>query len=176
MAVKPFSILDTALGDRTLGPAEVADLLVQSGEAPLAAFAAPPPIGDDTPDTGAFTDLTAETVTTPSATADVLTLATGTKTATAEGGAATLNKASGVITSEALTTAAGATYTLTLTNTVIAVDDVVLASVQLGSATEGTPQIVSVTVTANTAVIVVKNIHATEALNGTIKIAFAVFK
>jgi hypothetical protein len=38
------------------------------------------------------------------------------------------------------------------------------------------PQVVSITVTANTAVIVVKNIHATLAFDGTIKIAFAVFK
>src|ERR1700747_1819335 len=44
---------------------------------------------------------------------------TGTKPPTATSGAATLAKDAGVITSEALTTAAGATYTLTLSDTQI---------------------------------------------------------
>lgn len=184
MAVPPFNLLDTKIGDRKLGPAEVVDLLEQSGEAPLAAFAAPPPIGDDTPNTGEFTDLTADTLTT-TGTADIggdATLAgnvevgSGTRTAAATAGAATLAKPAGKITSEALTTAAGASYTLTLTNSEIDAADIVLASVQLGTATEGTPQIVTVTVTANTAVIVVKNIHATEAFDGTIVISFLVIK
>lgn len=174
MAIPPFNILDTKLGDRVLGPDQVADLLAQAGADP--AFSSPPPIGDVAPNTGAFTALTADTVVTPAASAEVLTLATGTKAATAVAGAATLNKASGVITSEDLTTAADASYALTLTDSVIEAGDVVVASVQLGTATEGTPQVVSVTVTASTAVIVVKNIHATQAFNGNIKIAFAVFK
>ena len=169
MAIKPFSILDTALGDRVLGPDQVADLLAQAGADP--AFSSPPPIGDVAPNTGAFTTLAAT-----GATAETVTLGTGTKTATAVAGAATLAKSSGVITSEALTTAADAIYTLTLTNTVIEAGDVVVASVQLGTSTQGTPQVVTTTVTANTAVIVVKNIHATEAFNGTIAISFAVFK
>lgn len=44
----------------------------------------------------------------------------GTKTATATAGAATLNKAAGKVTTEALTTAAGANYTLTITNSTVA--------------------------------------------------------
>lgn len=105
-----------------------------------------------------------------------LKLDTGTKTATATAGAATLNKDAGVITSEALTTAAGATYTLTITNSSIAAADQVFASVQLGSATAGMPCITKVTPGAGSVVIVVQNIHASAALDGTIKVAFATLK
>lgn len=105
-----------------------------------------------------------------------LQLDTGTKTATATTGAATLNKDAGVITSESLTTAAGATYTLTLTNSSIAAADQVFASVQLGTATTGMPAVTTVTPGSGSVVIIVQNIHSSAALNGTIKIAFVVLK
>ena len=105
-----------------------------------------------------------------------LALDSGTKTATATAGAATLSKSAGVITSEALSTAAGATYTLTLTNTVVATADQVLASVALGTATTGSPVITTVKEGAGSVVIVVQNVHASAALNGTIRIKFAVLK
>src|SRR5271157_89705 len=101
---------------------------------------------------------------------------TGTKTATASSGAATLNKMAGVVTSEALTTIAGATYTLTLTNSNIAATDQVFASVEMGASTTGTPAVTSVTPGTTSAVIVIQNIHATAGLNGAIKIAFLVVK
>ena len=101
---------------------------------------------------------------------------TGTKTATATAGAATLNKGAGVITSEALTTAAGATYTLTITDSAIAAADQVLASVQMGTATTGMPVVARVTPAAGSVVIIIQNIHASAALNGTIKVAFATLK
>lgn len=100
----------------------------------------------------------------------------GTKTAAATAGAATLAKMAGVITSEALATAAGATYTLTLTNTNIAATDQVFASVSLGTATTGMPVIATVKPGAGSVVVVLQNIHASAALNGTIKIAFMVLK
>lgn len=100
----------------------------------------------------------------------------GTKTATATAGAATLAKSAGVVTSEALTTAAGATYTLTLTNTTIAAADQVFASIALGTATTGVPVVTTVKEAAGSVVIVVQNIHASAALNGTIRIKFAVLK
>jgi hypothetical protein len=115
------------------------------------------PIGATTQSTGGFSTVTVDA---------------GTKTATATAGAATLNKGSGVITSEALTTAAGATYTLTITDSTIVASDLVFASVQLGTATTGTPVITTTAVSANTITIVVQNIHATAPLNGTIKISF----
>ena len=110
------------------------------------------------------------------ATVGSLKVDTGTKTATATAGAATLAKMSGVITSESLTTAAGALYTLTITNSTVAAADIAFASVQNGTNTQGTPHIVSVTPGSSSLVIVVRNDHASEALNGTIKVAFAVLK
>jgi len=107
-----------------------------------------------------------------------LTLAidTGTKTASATAGAATLNKSAGVITSEALSTAAGATYTLTLTDSAIAATDQVFASVAYGTSTTGTPCVTRVKPGAGSVVIVIQNIHASAALNGSIKISFFVLK
>jgi hypothetical protein len=105
-----------------------------------------------------------------------LAIDSGTKTAAATAGAATLNKNAGVITSEALSTAAAAAYTLTLTNTAVAVGDQVLASVALGTATSGTPVITSIKEGAGSVVIVVKNIDAAAAFNGTLRIKFAVIK
>jgi hypothetical protein len=121
---------------------------------------------------GSFATLT----TTGLATEQSLQLDTGTKTATATTGAATLNKSSGIITSESLSTAAGADYTLTITNSDIAAADMVLASVALGTATTGTPVVATVKPAAGSVAIVVQNIHASAALNGTIKVAFAVLK
>jgi hypothetical protein len=102
---------------------------------------------------------------------------TGTKTATASGGAATLDKLSGKITSEALTTAQDAAYTLTLTNSTIAAADTVLVSVANGSNTQGTTVVTKVTPGAGSVVIIVTNKHATaQALNGTIVVSFLVVK
>jgi len=134
--------------------------------------AAPGAIGGTTPAPGNFTTLGS----TGLASLQSTQVDTGTKTAAATAGAATLNKNAGVITSEALTTAAGAQYTLTLTNSQVAAADQVMVSVQLGTATTGTPNVCTVTPAAGSVVIVIQNIHATVALNGTIKIAFVVLK
>lgn len=95
-------------------------------------------------------------------------------TATATSGAATINAQSGTVTSESLATAVGAIYTLTLTDSNIAAASVVTASVALGSSTQGTPQIVSVSPASGYAIVTVKNIDSTNAFNGTIKIKVAV--
>lgn len=100
----------------------------------------------------------------------------GTKTATATAGAATLNKSAGVVTSEALSTAAGASYTLTITDSQIAAADQVYASVRYGTSTAGTPTVTLVTPGAGSAVVIVQNVHASAALNGTIKVSFFVLK
>lgn len=92
-------------------------------------------------------------------------------------GAATLNKMSGKVTSEALTTAQNALYTLTLTNSQIVAADIVAAFIANGTNTQGTPVIVRVTPAAGSVVIIVKNMHdAAQALNGTIVISFIVLK
>ena len=100
----------------------------------------------------------------------------GTATATGTGATATatLSKKTGIITSEALTTAAAGTYTLTLTNTKIAASSVVLAEARMVSATTGTPLVTKVTAGSGSVVIVVTNIAAAAALNGTIEIVFEI--
>lgn len=98
-------------------------------------------------------------------------------TATATAGAATLNSRAGKITSEALTTAQNATYTLTITNSAIAAADIVMASVANGTNTQGTPTITRVTPGAGSVVILVRNAHdSAQAFNGTLVVSFATFK
>jgi hypothetical protein len=99
--------------------------------------------------------------------------ATG-NTASATAGAATLASQCGVITSESLSTAAGATYTLALTNTRVTTGTVAAVNLYNGTNTGGTLSIVSIAPTANTLTVIVKNTHATTAFNGTIKFSFCV--
>lgn len=89
---------------------------------------------------------------------------------------AALNKSSGVITTEALTTAAAGTYTLTIADNLVAAGDIPGASVALGTDTTGTPEVITVTAAAGTLFIVIRNGHASAALNGTLKIQFWNFK
>jgi len=95
-------------------------------------------------------------------------------TATTTGAAATINKESGVLTTEALTTAAGANYAITLTNSKIASTSILLLSKQGGTNTVQDFQIVGVP-GSGSAVITVYNTDPSAALNGTIKIGFVVF-
>lgn len=97
-------------------------------------------------------------------------------TATATGGAATLDQTAGKITSESLTTAAGSDYVLTLTNSTIAAADMVLCSVDNGTNTTEGLAINRVTPGSGSVVIRVRNTHASAALNGTIVISFLVVK
>jgi hypothetical protein len=92
-------------------------------------------------------------------------------TASATAGAATLNTRAGLITSDALTTAAGATYTLTVTDSACTTTSVIDCYVHSGSNTTVGAYISSVTPAAGSFVIVVTN-GGTAALNGTLLIAF----
>lgn len=97
-------------------------------------------------------------------------------TATATAGAATLNNRFGKITTEALTTAQDAAYTLTITNSAIAATDMVFVSVANGTNTQGTTVVTKVTAAASSLVIIVHNKHASaQALNGTLVISYASF-
>lgn len=96
-------------------------------------------------------------------------------TSTASGGAATANAQCSIITSESLTTAAGSDYTLTLTNTKIASTSLVLAQVGLGTSTQGIPLMYKVTPGSGSVTLVIKNIHAALAFNGTIIVRVVVF-
>ena len=98
-------------------------------------------------------------------------------TGTAAAGAVTVTGNSAKITTEALTTAQNATYTLTITDTSITATDYIFTSIANGTNTQGTPMIVRATPAAGSLVILVKNMHdAAQALNGTLVIAFTANK
>lgn len=104
-------------------------------------------------------------------------VATEVTAATATAGAATCSDLAGLITTESLTTAQNAIYTLTITNTKVAAGDLVFAHVYDGTNTQGTPVISRVAPAAGSITIKVNNLHASaEALNGTLKIGFFVVK
>lgn len=105
------------------------------------------------------------------------TLGKGVKTAAATAGAATLDNYSGIITTEALTTAQNALYTLTLTNPKIKATDIVNVTIGNGSNSAGTPMLVTVTPAAGSVVVVIANKHASAvALNGTLLVMFSIFR
>lgn len=93
-------------------------------------------------------------------------------TGTASAGAVTINAQCGTVTSESLATAAGSTYTLTVTNSMVTASSLVYASAFLKSSTAGKVQVQSVTPASGSVVIVVKNISATTAVSGTILVPF----
>lgn len=94
-------------------------------------------------------------------------------TATSTAAAATINAQAGVITTEALTTAAGATYLMTLTNSYINSGSIVNVSVGRGTATGAGLTPLAVTPGTGTCAILLKNPDGS-AVNGTMKIAFSV--
>jgi len=94
-------------------------------------------------------------------------------TATATAGAATLNASKGKVTSEALTTAAGSDYTLTITDSAITASSIVLASCANGTNTTEGMAINRVQPAAGSCVIHVRNTHASAAWNGTIVVSFS---
>ena len=94
--------------------------------------------------------------------------------ATSTAAAATVNNTGGQITTEDLTTAAGAEYSLVLTNANIKAKSVVLVSVAPGTNTTAGLVVAEVIPANGSATIKIKNTHASAALNGTIVISFFV--
>lgn len=105
-----------------------------------------------------------------------LALGKGNKMATAVAGAATLDNYSGVITTEALTTAAAGLYTLTLTNPKIKMTDIVMVNVANGTNNAGAPTLQTATPAAGQLVINIGNRHAANALNGTLLVHFFILR
>lgn len=103
---------------------------------------------------------------------NVSSIATDNSTATSTAAAATVNAQAGMITTEALTTAAGATYTFTLTSNRISANSAVMFCIAKGTATTGTPVVAWTTPAAGSVVVIIQNIHASAALNGTILLGF----
>jgi hypothetical protein len=96
-------------------------------------------------------------------------------TVTAAAGAATLDSQAGIVTTESLTTAAAANYTLTLTNNKVTSAAHVLVVVTNGTNTTVGATLWTVTPGSGSVVIVVKNEHASVALNGTLKIWYQIY-
>lgn len=92
-------------------------------------------------------------------------------TATSTVGAATTQTQASVVTTEALATAAGATYTFTLTNGLINANSVVIPVVGKGTATTGGLTPIFVTPATGSCVVIFQNVTLA-ALNGTTKIFF----
>jgi hypothetical protein len=92
-------------------------------------------------------------------------------TATSAAGAVTLNEPVGIITTESLTTAAGSTYTLTLTNNLILASSLLVVNASSGTNTSAGLDVQEVTCAAGSATINVKNTNAS-ALNGTIVLKY----
>ena len=91
----------------------------------------------------------------------------------ATAGAATGVAQRGYVTTEALTTAAGAAYVLTLTNPHVTLNSWVVATVENGTNTQGIPVVGRTKATAaGTATIEIRNLHASQAFNGTLLISY----
>ena len=96
---------------------------------------------------------------------------------TAVAGAVTIAAMQGKVTTEALTTAQNANYTLTITNSQIAAADIVMVSIANGTNSAGLPILQRVTPAAGSVVIVIANkIDTATALNGTLVVSFLVSK
>lgn len=102
-----------------------------------------------------------------------LSAAINVNTQTSTANAATSSTFMGRIVTEAVTTAAGANYTMTLTNTICTATSNVQAAVYSGTNTVPGPIIFSITPAAGSCVILVRN-NGTAALNGTLVIVWMV--
>lgn len=105
---------------------------------------------------------------------DAPNLSAGITTGTAAAGAVTVTGQLAIITTEALTTAAAADYTLTITNTRINAGCTVFVTVGNGTNTTAPAYAHSVAVSEGSVVIKVRNAHASAALNGTLTVSILV--
>lgn len=100
---------------------------------------------------------------------------TGTATASGTGGTSTvtLSKQNGVITTDAITTAAGAAHVITVTNTLVAATSRILVTLDKNSSA-GTPVITSVTPGSGSFTVEISNLHASVAVDAALKVHFLV--
>lgn len=95
-------------------------------------------------------------------------------TATGAANAATLNGQAGVVTTEALTTAALTDISYAIANNRVKAGDIVIPVLGNGTNSQGSPVILTTVVTNGTITLKIRNAHATQALNGTLTISFFV--
>ena len=84
----------------------------------------------------------------------------------------TATKTSGVITTVSATSASGVSATFTVTNTTVAITDVIVCGVVGYSGTTGVPVVRVSAVSAGSFTVTLTNVHPTEALNGIVKVSF----
>lgn len=97
-------------------------------------------------------------------------------TGTCSSNAVTINTPVGKITTESLSTAAGAVQAITLTNSSVAAADVVIATVIGGSSSTGIAGISKSVAGSGSCVITLTNTALVAALNGTVIIGYEVIK
>lgn len=102
---------------------------------------------------------------------------TGTVTATGSGtsSSATLNKMAGSVTTPTMTSAAGASHSLVLTNSTVVATDFVLANIATTS-TAGIPILNTALASSGSIVFNIKNVHASTAFDSPLTISFLVIK
>lgn len=96
-------------------------------------------------------------------------------TGTCSSNAVTISKMAGVITTESLTTAAGASQAITLTNTLVASGDIILVQLVGGTNTRKTIAVEALA-GSGSATITLNNIGPSDAFNGTIILGFLLLK
>ncbi|UKO99353.1 phage head spike fiber domain-containing protein [Nostoc sp. UHCC 0870] len=95
-------------------------------------------------------------------------------TATATAGAATLSSRIGRVTTESLTTAAGGTYTLTITNSVVTSTSAITATITGGTNTTGVPVLLRAVPGSGTITVTIRNMDASAALNGNLVVSYSI--
>lgn len=155
---------------------DAAETGVLNGVTPGTAAASKALVLGESGEIATITSLTATTITGTN-----LVLAAGgninldSATATLSSHAATITKWAAVITTEALTTAAGASQAFALTLTGVAAGDLVFVQHRAGTSTGGTP-VFRATTSTNTVTVTVDNKHASAALDGTLIFSVLVMK
>ena len=97
-------------------------------------------------------------------------------TGTCVSDAVTINSVKGRITTETKTTAAGSTFTITVTNDQAEFTDMLVASIRTIGTLNGTPVISEAKATAGTLTFIVQNIHASAAFNNAFYIDYMLVK
>lgn len=86
--------------------------------------------------------------------------------------AVTINETSGVITTESLTTAGLAAETITVTDSFATTSSIIYCTVENLTNAQGTVVLGTVKPGSGSFVVVIQNVHATQALSGTLKLRF----
>jgi hypothetical protein len=93
---------------------------------------------------------------------------------TGAAGASTVNQDAGIVTTESISTVAGATYTETIACNAVTAFSLVFVSIANGSNSAGDPSLGTVTPGAGKVTITIVNRHSSNAFNGSLKITFLV--